>query len=300
MAKYRLLRERLVADGVVSERDLHLPEAVTLDELKLAHSASYVEAVVHGRLLPDEQRRIGFPWSEMMVERSRRSAGATLAAARAALSAAAAGPTGAARSIFAANLAGGTHHAFADRGEGYCVFNDVAIAARVLLRDGTIRRAVVVDCDVHQGNGTAAIFRNDPTVYTLSFHGEKNFPFKKETSDRDITFNDGAGDEEYLRALSIHVAEVLDQQQPDLVFYLAGADPYEGDRLGRLKMSIEGLRARDRFVLESCRSRNIPAAIAMSGGYAPDVDAIVTIHVNTIREAIAVSCTDLWRSASAS
>jgi acetoin utilization deacetylase AcuC-like enzyme len=293
MAKYRLLRERLVAAGVVSESDLHVPEAVTLDQLRLAHSPSYVEAVVRGRLLPDEQRRIGFPWSEMMVERSRRSAGATL-------SAAAATPTVSTRSMFSANLAGGTHHAFADRGEGYCVFNDVAIAARVLLRDGTIRRAVVVDCDVHQGNGTAAIFRNDPTVFTLSFHGEKNFPFKKETSDRDITFNDGTGDEEYLRALSINLPEVLDQQQPDLVFYLAGADPYEGDRLGRLKMTIEGLRVRDRFVLESCRSRGIPVAIAMSGGYAPDVDAIVTIHVNTIREAIAVSCTDLWPSASAS
>ena len=300
MAKYRLLRERLVADGVVSQSDLHVPEAVTLDELRLAHSPSYVEAVVRGRLLPHEQRRIGFPWSEMMVERSRRSAGATLAAARAALAATAARPAVSTQSLFSANLAGGTHHAFADRGEGYCVFNDVAVAARVLLRDAAIRRAVVVDCDVHQGNGTAAIFRNDPTVYTLSFHGEKNFPFKKEISDRDVTFNDGAGDEEYLHALSIHVPDVLDQHQPDLVFYLAGADPYEGDRLGRLKMTVEGLRGRDRFVLESCRNRGIPVAIAMSGGYAPDVDAIVTIHTNTIREAVAVSCTDLWRSASAS
>jgi acetoin utilization deacetylase AcuC-like enzyme len=300
MAKYRLLRERLVADGVVSESDLHAPEAVTLEELRLAHSTSYVEAVVCGTLLPDEQRRIGFPWSEMMVERSRRSAGATLAAARAALAAAAARPGVSTPSIFSANRAGGTHHAFADRGEGYCVFNDVAVAARVLLRDAAIRRAVVVDCDVHQGNGTAAIFRDDPAVYTLSFHGEKNFPFKKEVSDRDVTFNDGTGDEEYLHALSINVPDVLDHYQPDLVFYLAGADPFEGDRLGRLKLTVEGLRARDRFVFESCRNRGIPVAIAMSGGYAPDVDAIVTIHANTIREAVAVSCTDLWPSASAS
>jgi acetoin utilization deacetylase AcuC-like enzyme len=282
MAKYRLLRERLVADGVLTPDDLAVPDAVTIDELRLAHDGWYVDAVLAGTLPPDMQRRIGFPWSEMMAERSRRSAGATLAAARAALSAGAAVPA------IAANLAGGTHHAFADRGEGYCVFNDVAIAARVLLRDRAIRRAVVVDCDVHQGNGTAAIFRDDPAVYTLSFHGEKNFPFKKEVSDRDVEFADGAGDDEYLSALERHVPDVLTSQQPDLVFYLSGADPYEGDRLGRLKMTIDGLRARDRFVLETCVDRQIPVAIAMSGGYAPDVDAIVTIHSNTIREAVAL------------
>lgn len=277
MAKYRLLRERLLAEGVLDAEDLHVPDAVTLDELQLAHDAGYVEAVVNGTVAPEMQRRIGFPWSAMMVERSRRSAGATLAAARTAL----------AIGVPSANLAGGTHHAFADRGEGYCVFNDVAIAARVLLRDGAIARAVVVDCDVHQGNGTAAIFRDDPSVYTLSFHGEKNFPFKKEVSDRDVTFADGAGDDEYLRELSRHVPEVLDDERPDLVFYLAGADPYEGDRLGRLKMTIAGLRERDRFVFDACAQRNIPVAVAMSGGYAPDVDAIVTIHTNTIREATA-------------
>lgn len=278
MTKYRLLRERLLEERVLDAADLHVPEAVSLDELRLAHDADYVEAVVNGTLAADVQRRIGFPWSPMMVERSRRSAGATLAAARVALD------TG----RFAANLAGGTHHAFAGRGEGYCVFNDVAIAARVLQRDGAIARAVVVDCDVHQGNGTASIFRGDPSVYTLSFHGEKNFPFRKEISDRDVTFEDGAGDEEYLSALRRHVPEVLDGERPDLVFYLAGADPYEGDRLGRLKMTIAGLRERDRFVLDACQRRHIPVAIAMSGGYAPDVDAIVTIHMNTIREAVAI------------
>lgn len=276
MAKYRLLRERLVAEGVLAVRDLHVPEPVTLDQLRLVHDGRYVDAVVSGTVPADMQRRIGFPWSEMMVERSRRSVGATLAAAREALETPA----------IAANLAGGTHHAFADRGEGYCVFNDVAIAARVLLRDGAIRRAVVVDCDVHQGNGTASIFRDDPAVYTLSFHGEKNFPFRKEISDRDVTFEDGAGDDEYLRALEAHLPGVLDHERPDLVFYLAGADPYEGDRLGRLKMTIDGLRERDRFVLEACVDREIPVAIAMSGGYAHDVDAIVTIHTNTIREAV--------------
>src|SRR5262245_3562763 len=292
MAKYRLLRERLVAERILDASDLHVPEPVSLDELRLAHDAEYVQAVVTGTLSAEMQRRIGFPWSEMMVERSRGSAGGTLAAAGTALCSATLlgsrldrGPKRPALHA-AANLAGGTHHSFHNRGEGYCVFNDVAIAARVLLRDSAIRNAVVVDCDVHQGNGTASIFADEPAVFTLSFHGEKNFPFRKEVSDRDVGFEDGAGDDEYLGALETHVPEVLDAQMPDIVFYLAGADPYEGDRLGRLKMTIDGLRLRDRFVLGACRDRHIPVAIAMSGGYAPDVDAIVTIHTNTIREAV--------------
>ena len=203
--------------------------------------------------------------------------GATIAAARVALT-----------EGVAANLAGGTHHAFSDRGEGYCVFNDVAVGARVLLREGLIQRALVVDCDVHQGNGTAAIFQDEPAVFTLSFHGVNNFPFRKETSDLDVTFEDGTGDDEYLSALARHVSPVLDRHQPDLVFYLAGADPYEGDRLGRLKLTIEGLRARDRLVFDACRLRRIPVAVSMSGGYAPDIEAIVSIHCNTIREASVV------------
>lgn len=285
MAKYRRLRERLVQDGVLPERALRVPDPVSWEDLRLAHDDRYIEAVATGSLTPDAQRRIGFPWSAMMVERSRRSVGATLAAAREALNQTQPGQPG-----VSANLAGGTHHAFRDHGEGYCVFNDVAVAARVLVRDGLIARTVVIDCDVHQGNGTAAIFKGDASVFTVSFHGEKNYPFRKEASDRDVTFADGTGDAVYLRALQHHVPGVLDEQRPDLVFYLAGADPYEGDRLGRLKMSIEGLRARDRFVLEQCHHRCVPVAIAMSGGYAPDVDAIVQIHVNTIREAVRI-CT---------
>ena len=286
MAKYRRLRERLVEDGVLTERDLCVPDPVAWPDLRLAHDNGYIESVATGSLTPDAQRRIGFPWSAMMVERSRRSVGATLAAAREALD-----PTQmvADRPSASANLAGGTHHAFRDHGEGYCVFNDVAVAARVLLRDGLICRAVVIDCDVHQGNGTAAIFRNDPSVFTLSFHGENNYPFRKEASDRDVTFADGTGDEAYLRALNQHVPGVLDEQGPDIVFYLAGADPYEGDRLGRLRMTIEGLQARDRFVLEECDRRGIPVAIAMSGGYAPDIETIVQIHVNTIAEAVRIN-----------
>jgi acetoin utilization deacetylase AcuC-like enzyme len=277
MAKYRLLRERIVEEGIVSPEDLRVPDAIGWDDLRLVHDAAYVDAVATGTLQADAQRRLGFPWSEMMVERSRRSVGATLAAARDVLGCSAG---------VSANLAGGTHHAFRDRGEGYCVFNDVAVAYAVLRRDGQIARAAIVDCDVHQGNGTAAIFRGDPDVFTFSLHGAKNFPFRKEVSDLDVTFDDGAGDEEYLTALDAHLPGVLDEHQPELVFYLAGADPYEGDRLGRLKLTIDGLRERDRRVFAACRQRNVPVAVAMSGGYAPDVDAIVTIHANTIREAV--------------
>ena len=281
MAKYRLLRERLLEEEILSGADLQVPDPVAWDDLRLVHDAAYVDAVANGTLPADAQRRIGFPWSAMMVERSRRSVGATLAAAREVL--------GVARRLqpsVSANLAGGTHHAFRDRGEGYCVFNDVAVAAAALQRDGLIARAAVVDCDVHQGNGTAAIFRDDPSVFTFSLHGAKNFPFRKEVSDLDVTFEDGAGDDEYLTALRTHLPGVLDRQRPDLVFYLAGADPYEGDRLGRLKLTIDGLRTRDRVVFDACRDRDLPVVVAMSGGYAPDVDAIVTIHSNTIREAV--------------
>jgi acetoin utilization deacetylase AcuC-like enzyme len=291
MAKYRLLRERLLREGIVSPDDLQVPDPIAWDDLRLIHDAGYVDAVATGTLPAAAQRRIGFPWSAMMVERSRRSVGATLAAARTIVGdGLTAVPResrlGNSRFAVAANLAGGTHHAFRDRGEGYCVFNDVAVAAAVLQRDGAIARAAVVDCDVHQGNGTAAIFHDDPSVFTFSLHGAKNFPFRKEVSDLDVTFEDGAGDDDYLTALRAHLPGVLDRQRPDLVFYLAGADPYEGDRLGRLKLTINGLRTRDRLVFDACRDRDLPVVVAMSGGYAPDVDAIVTIHSNTIREAV--------------
>jgi acetoin utilization deacetylase AcuC-like enzyme len=298
MAKYRLLRERLVDEGILDASDLHVPDPIAWNDLRLVHDPVYVDAVANGTLAADAQRRIGFPWSPMMVERSRRSVGATLAAAREVLGATTTAGDGLeavpcdtrfskTRVAIAANLAGGTHHAFRDRGEGYCVFNDVAVAAVVLQREGVIARAAVVDCDVHQGNGTAAIFQNDPSVFTFSLHGAKNFPFRKEVSDLDVTFEDGAGDDEYLAALEAHLPGVLDGQRPDVVFYLAGADPYEHDRLGRLKITIDGLRVRDRLVFDACRARNLPVVVAMSGGYATDVAAIVTIHANTIREAVA-------------
>jgi acetoin utilization deacetylase AcuC-like enzyme len=283
MAKYSRLRERILAEGIVAPEDLHEAPLASLDDLRLVHDPGYVDAVVNGTILPEVQRRIGFPWSPQMVERSRRSVGATIAAARAALD-----------DGVAANLAGGTHHAFADRGEGFCVFNDVAVGARVLQRDPStrpgslragqpVRRIAIVDLDVHQGNGTAAIFSGDPSVFTFSMHGDKNFPFRKEVSDLDVPLADGTGDDEYLSLLRTHLPDVLNRHQPDFVFYLAGADPFEGDRLGRLKLTIEGLRRRDEIVMEACTAARLPVAISMSGGYATDVDEIVTIHANTIR-----------------
>lgn len=277
MAKYRRLREELLAQRVLAESDLAVPEPARPDDLRLAHTDAYVEAVVSGALPPEAQRRIGFPWTPSMVERSRRSVGATIAAAREVL---------VRHAGVSANLAGGTHHASANHGSGYCVFNDVAVAARVLQRDGLASHCTVVDCDVHQGDGTAAIFRDDPSVYTMSLHGASNFPFRKEVGDLDITFADGTGDAEYLAALEAHLPGVLDSTAPDIVFYLAGADPYEGDRLGKLSLTVEGLRRRDAYVFGECRARRIPVVVAMAGGYCPDIEAIVAIHVNTIREAV--------------
>jgi acetoin utilization deacetylase AcuC-like enzyme len=276
MTKYRKLRERVLAERILDPDDLIEPLAASVEELSLAHDAAYVADVMNGGLSPEHQRRIGFPWSPGMAERSRRSVGGTIGAARLALAEGA-----------AVNLAGGTHHAFRDHGAGYCVFNDVAVAARVIQRDARASGAVglriaVIDCDVHQGDGTAAIFQDDPSVFTLSLHGEKNFPFRKETSDLDVMLPDGTRDDEYLERLGPAVDEALARQQPDLVFYLAGADPYEGDRLGRLKLTVEGLRARDRLVIERCQGT--PIAACMGGGYCRDIDTIAEIHANTVQE----------------
>ncbi len=274
MAKYSGLRERILADGIIAPADLHEAPAASLDDLRLVHDAAYVDAVINGTVAADIQRRIGFPWSPEMVERSRRSVGATIAAARVALD-----------EGVSANLAGGTHHAFADRGEGFCVFNDVAVAARVLQRDHHANRIAVIDLDVHQGNGTASIFKDDQSVFTFSMHGDKNFPFKKEVSDLDVALPDGTADHDYLAALRLHLDAVLNRHRPDFAFYLAGADPYEGDRLGRLKLTIDGLRTRDEIVLRACATAGLPVAISMSGGYANNIDAIITIHANTIQTA---------------
>lgn len=272
MQKYALLRQRVAEAGIVGPGDMNVPDAASDAELARAHTAEYLQRVKAGALTPQEVRRIGFPWSPAMVERSRRSSGATIAACRAAL-----------RDGFAANLAGGTHHAYADHGEGYCVFNDSAVAARAMQTEQRAGRVVIIDCDVHQGNGTAAILAGDPTVYTFSIHGAKNFPFHKEQSDLDIALEDGAGDEAYLAALDAGLCQALEESRADLAIYLAGADPYEGDKLGRLKLTKPGLAARDRMVLEYCRDAGLPVAITMAGGYARDVADTVDIHLQTVK-----------------
>ena len=278
MEKYSRLLERCLADGVLAAEDVAEPPAATWDELARVHEVGYLAAVREGRLEPLEQRRIGFPWSPEMVERSRRSAGATVQAARVALDEAGERGWG-----IAVNLAGGTHHAHPAHGEGFCVFNDAAVAVRALQAEGRVRRAVVIDCDVHQGNGTAAVFRTDPSVFTFSIHGARNFPFRKERSSLDVELPDGAGDDAFLAALELHLPGILGTFRPELAVYLAGADPWRDDRFGRLAMSKEGLAERDRMVLGACRAAGVPVAVAMAGGYARDTEDTVDIHVETVR-----------------
>ena len=274
MVKYSMLRERVEAARICDPGELRVPEAVTDREILRAHDKGYLERVVDGTVSKKEMRRIGFPWSEEMVERSRRASGGTLGACRAAL-----------EEGFAANLAGGTHHAFADRGEGYCVFNDSAITARALQSEGLVERVVLIDTDVHQGNGSAAILQGDSSVFTFSIHGAKNFPFHKEESDLDAALPDGAEDTAFLEALGSSLEKALDASGAQLAIYLAGADPFEGDRLGRLSVSKEGLAERDRMVLETCRGRDIPVALTMAGGYANEISHTVDVHFQSIMKA---------------
>ncbi len=281
MAKYRLLRERLAAE--LPELQLDVAEPASDGELALVHTPAYIQAVVQGQLSEAAQKEIGFPWTPAMVERSRRSAGATVMAARAALF----GGEG-----VAANLAGGTHHAYADKGSGFCVFNDAAVAARLMQAEwGRTHKqplqVAIVDLDVHQGNGTARIFERDPHVFTLSLHGARNFPFDKETSDLDIELPDGCSDVAYLEALEQALGELEARFKPDLLIYLAGADPHEGDRLGRLSVSFDGLEARDRRVFDWAWSKRIPLAFSMAGGYGKEMTDTVQVQVNTYRVAYA-------------
>ncbi|MGI9470749.1 MAG: histone deacetylase family protein [Rubripirellula sp.] len=272
MDKYRRLRQRIVTADEHRQDSLIVPPAASKDQLLLCHTPRYVRAVMDGTLNDREIRRIGFPWSTRMVERSRRSTGATLAACRAALD-----------DGVSVNLAGGTHHAMSDAGEGYCVFNDAAVAVRVLQYEGQIKRACIIDLDVHQGNGTAEIFGGDPTVFTLSLHGVKNFPLRKSPSDIDIDLEDATDDEAYLSALHRSLESVAKAGPYDLAIYLAGADPYRHDRLGRLDLTKNGLAERDRVVLHWCQIHSLPLAVAMAGGYAPNVVDIVDIHAMTVR-----------------
>ena len=292
IAKYALLRDRALADGLIQPGCMHEPGRADSADLRLVHTERYIRSVLDGTLTDEEQRRIGFPWSPALVERSLRAVGGTCEAAAAAL-----------RDGIAINLAGGTHHAFPDHGEGFCVFNDVAVAIRTLQRRGEIGRAAIIDLDVHQGNGTHAVFAGDPTVYTFSMHGVRNYPFRSgdgaprrdEThpyglrvpGDLDIDLPDRAGDEEYLAALGKALPRVLAAAVPDLVVYLAGADPHAGDRLGRMALGFDALMRRDAMVLEACRDIGIPVAITIAGGYGRDLDDTVRVHLNTIRVATA-------------
>lgn len=271
MRKYSLVRQRIVDQKLVPQACLQVPEPASDEQLELAHARSYVRRVSAGELTRHEVRRIGFPWSPQLVERSRRSVGSTIGAGRAAL-----------RDGVAVNLAGGTHHAGPDWGQGYCVFNDAAVAARTLQAEGLVRRVVVLDCDVHQGNGTAAIAAGDSTIFTFSIHGARNFPFHKEKSDLDIGLEDETGDEAYLEALERGLQLALDRAEADLAIYLAGADPFAGDRLGRLALSKAGLAERDRMVFEMCRKAGLPVAVTMAGGYGRDVSDTVDIHFQTV------------------
>ncbi len=269
MQKYRMVREAVLA--ALPQVSFHEAPFTTDGVLALAHHPSYIARVSRGELSPAEQKTIGFPWSPEMVERSRRSAGATIAACRAAL-----------ESGTAANLAGGTHHAYAGRGEGFCVFNDAAIAARLMQAERRARHVAIVDLDVHQGNGTASILAQDDSVFTLSLHAANNYPFTKECSDLDVALPDGLADAGYLDALRMALADMFARVSPDLIIYLAGADPHEGDRLGKLKLTLDGLAARDRMVLEQASRRGIPVALAMAGGYGRNIQDTVDVHVQTI------------------
>jgi acetoin utilization deacetylase AcuC-like enzyme len=269
IAKYELLRQRVVAAGLGEVRE---PERIDRASLLRVHTARYVDAFTEGTLAPDELRRLGFPWSAALVERSYRAVGGTSAAARVALD-----------EGIAMNLAGGTHHAFPDRGEGFCVFNDVAIAIRALQAEGRIQRAAIVDLDVHQGNGTNAVFASDDSVYTFSMHGRRNYPFAKVEGSLDIELEDGCGDDEYLALLANALPGVIAAAKPDLVLYLAGADPHEDDKLGRLRLTAAGLARRDVIVIESAREVGIPVAVTIAGGYGRDVATTVGIHLETAR-----------------
>tara|TARA_R110001583_G_scaffold100844_1_gene247008 strand:- start:20555 stop:21394 length:840 start_codon:yes stop_codon:yes gene_type:complete len=271
MVKYARLRERLLASGQFDASDFRVPDAASDEAILRAHDAGYLTRVRNGELDKAEVHRIGFPWSAGMVERSRRSAGATLAACRTAID-----------EGCGVNLAGGTHHAHRDCGSGFCVFNDAAIAALAMRAEGRAQRIAVIDCDVHQGDGTASILATQADIFTCSLHGERNFPFRKQTSDLDIALPDDTADEAYLAALDTALDHVFGVFRPELVIYLAGADPYRGDRLGRLSLSIEGLASRDEKVLARCGTASVPVAVAMAGGYAHEIDDTVSIHVGTV------------------
>ena len=273
MEKYSRLRDLV---GSLAKLELLEAPAASDTQLLYAHDPSYLLKVIEGKLSPEEQREIGFPWSEKMVERSRRSAGATIAAAKTAIGEGMSG-----------NLAGGTHHAYRNLGSGFCVFNDSAVAARTLQKEISPHlKIAIIDLDVHQGNGTASILQHDASIFTLSIHGENNFPFKKESSDLDLGLADGCDDQIYLQSLNQYLEKLDSRFKADFVIYLAGADPHEGDRLGRLKLSKTGMRLRDETIFQYALDKQIPLAFSMAGGYGKEIDSTVEIHFQTIQTAL--------------
>jgi acetoin utilization deacetylase AcuC-like enzyme len=272
--KYRLLREMILSEQIIPCASMRVPDPATREQIYLAHDPVYVDHVIKGSLGEREIRRIGFPWSPELVVRSLHSVGGTIAACRTAIEAGA-----------SANLAGGTHHAHRDFGSGYCLLNDCAVAIKVVQLENLAENVIVLDCDVHQGDGTAAIFSSDPSVFTFSIHGARNFPFHKVPGNLDIELDDGTGDADYLQALETGLIQAFSAFEGDLVIYLAGADPFYDDRLGRLGLSKQGLAERDKLVLSTCQQAGLPVAIVMAGGYARNVADTVAIHKETVHQA---------------
>jgi len=271
-SKYSLLRQRVMESGLIPTRDLRIPSPATDEQLLLVHTPAYLARAMQGKLSPKEMRRIGFPWSEDLVQRVRYSVGGTIEACRSALN-----------NGMAINLSGGTHHAHPDFGSGFCMFNDVAVAARCMQAEGLVENVLILDCDVHQGDGTAAIFADDPSVFTFSIHGAKNFPSRKQQSDLDLPLQEGCGDEDYLQILEDGLNQVVGRVKAELVLYLAGADPFREDVFGGMALTKTGLAQRDRLVLGRCRDSEIPVATVLSGGYARKVEDTVNIHFQTLR-----------------
>jgi acetoin utilization deacetylase AcuC-like enzyme len=272
--KYRLLRERIEAENLIGPGNLVVAPTATVAQISKAHDADYIERVESGTLAAAEMRRIGLPWSAALLERVHRSVGSTIATCRMAL-----------QEGIAVSLGGGTHHACRDHGEGFCIYNDTVIAARTMQAEGRVQRVVVIDCDVHQGNGTAQITAADPTIFTFSIHAEKNYPFRKIPGDLDVGLPDGTGDDEYLATLQANLSQIRNQVQADLAIYLAGADPYQGDRLGRLALTKAGLQTRDELVLNFCREWGLPIAVTLAGGYGKEIADTVAIHWQTVQTA---------------
>jgi acetoin utilization deacetylase AcuC-like enzyme len=273
--KYSLLRERILNEELVPIENMIIPEPASDAQIMLVHDRAYLNKLKSGGLNDKEIRRLGFPWSPEFVERSRRSVGGTIAACRSAI-----------QEMIAVNLSGGTHHAFPDHGQGFCALNDAAIATRVMQEEALAQKLVILDCDVHQGNGTAAIFANDPSVFTFSIHAKRNFPYQKERSDLDIALDDGVDDKQYLSALKSGIREAIQAAEADLGIYLAGADPYHHDRLGKLALSKSGLATRDLHVMELCHNAGLALAVVMSGGYGIQIEDTVDIHLQTVKIAV--------------